>query len=319
MTTFTQVHSRDLPLVQLSSRRDQSETIVQSINELGFLLVEQELLSRSEIDLALALSAEFFQLPQAQKDSVSSETATQRKFGNVGYYRYRQETAVGASEADLKEFIHFGRLLDPQHRLFSIYGSNPFFLRPPGFHHMLETLYSKFSVLAEETLERIARAVSLDCGYLKDLTRDGNSILRALHYPPVVNYESGAQRAAAHTGINLLGLQPRSTSHGLQFWTPRSEWIAIDDLPDNWLTVNIGEMLQYISGGRLIATRHRVANGLGTQVDQDDRYTVVFFFHPDPTKQLVGPAGQGEIDAGDWLLDRLRAIKMIPNETGARR
>jgi isopenicillin N synthase-like dioxygenase len=114
-------------------------------------------------------------------------------------------------------------------------------------------------------------------------------------------------RAAAHTGIQLLGGQPRTTHPGLQFCLPNGEWVELDSSFKDSLLINIGDMLSYLLGGKIQPTLHRVVNG-GKELESVHRYCIVHFFHCDLAKQLQ-PLGNNEpIIAGDWLKDRLAKL-----------
>lgn len=121
-------------------------------------------------------------------------------------------------------------------------------------------------------------------------------------------------RAAPHTGINMLGLQPPSTSAGLQFCTPNGEWVTPKRIEPSWVTVNVGEMFSRVLGEAVPPTLHRVVNAQDGS-EKVDRYTIVYFFHANPLQKLMAlPRRDGtkadDVQVGDWLLERLRQIGM---------
>jgi len=90
-----------------------------------------------------------------------------------------------------------------------------------------------------------------------------NTLLRVLHYPPLTgNEEAGAIRAAAHEDINLLTILPAANEPSLEVQCQDDSWL---DVPSDFgnLIINIGDMLQEVSGRYFPSTTHRVVNLAG--------------------------------------------------------
>ena len=101
-----------------------------------------------------------------------------------------------------------------------------------------------------------------------------------MHYFPVENLddvEEGAVRAAAHGDINLITLLMGGSAKGLQAMNSNGEWVDVS--PDeNEIVINIGDMLQRHTNGRLKSTIHRVIN-LDKESMRFPRYSTPFFLH----------------------------------------
>jgi isopenicillin N synthase-like dioxygenase len=105
------------------------------------------------------------------------------------------------------------------------------------------------------------------------------TLLRVLHYPPLVGDEDpGAVRAAAHGDINLLTILPAATEPGLQVLGKDNAW---HDVPCDFglLIVNIGDMLEEASGHYYPSTVHRVLNPVGEGAKKS-RISMPLFLHP---------------------------------------
>lgn len=80
---------------------------------------------------------------------------------------------------------------------------------------MLE-LYSALEAFALSLLDGVGEYLGQPPSYFRDLTDQGNSVLRVIHYPDLGEVPVGAVRAAAHEDINLMTVLPASTRPGLE-------------------------------------------------------------------------------------------------------
>jgi isopenicillin N synthase-like dioxygenase len=158
----------------------------------------------------------------------------------------------------------------------------------------------------------LATALDVPRDYFEKLTLDGNSILRAIHYPPMTEFElPGSVRAAAHEDINLITLLVGATDSGLELLDRDGQWLAVESTPGQ-IVVDSGDMLSRITNEVIPATTHRVVN---PSDDTSDRYSMPFFCHPHPDAVLSCiPSCQGDgarypdITARDFLNQRLKEI-----------
>ena len=76
-------------------------------------------------------------------------------------------------------------------------------------------------------LEAIARYLGLAPDYFEDTVKDGNSILRLLHYPPIPG-DGPNVRAGAHEDINTITLLLGAEEAGLQLLDRDGDWLPVD-------------------------------------------------------------------------------------------
>jgi len=166
------------------------------------------------------------------------------------------------------------------------------------------------------------RAISIYLGlpenYFDARIRNGNSILRPIHYYPIENPEavpSDAVRAAEHGDINLITLLMGASADGLQVLRRDGKWIPITALPDQ-LVVNVGDMLERLTNKKLKSTIHRVVNPPRDRMNTP-RYSIPFFMHPRSEMSLAAlpscvdsenPQHWDDITAGKFLDQRLAEI-----------
>ena len=126
-------------------------------------------------------------------------------------------------------------------------------------------------------LKAIARYLKIDENYFEDAVRDGNSVLRALHYPPQSEPTGEHIRAGAHEDINAITLLLGAEEAGLELLTRDGRWIPVSPKPGE-LVINIGDMLQRLTNGKLRSTTHRVVNPAPDRASKA-RYSMPFFLH----------------------------------------
>ncbi|MGN6588927.1 MAG: isopenicillin N synthase family dioxygenase, partial [Sphingomicrobium sp.] len=167
-------------------------------------------------------------------------------------------------------------------------------------------------------LKAIARYLDLDQDYFEDAVQDGNSVLRALHYPPQNEPTGEHIRAGAHEDINAITLLLGAEEAGLELQTMDGRWIPVSPRPGE-LVINIGDMLQRLTNGKLRSTSHRVVNPTPDRASKA-RYSMPFFLHfrsdflIDALPQTVPPGEQAKwppITADEYLQERLREIKLV--------
>ena len=284
-----------------------------SFERYGFAVVADCDVPQATIDRALASARAFFALPDAVKRAyVVAGGAGQR-----GYTPFGVETAKGADHFDLKEFWHVGRELPPGHPYRAIFGDNLWPAEIPDFRRDLIGLYQALEALGYRLLRAIARHLGLADDFFDATVKDGDSILRLLHYPPVPAGASGV-RAGAHEDINAITLLLGAEEAGLEVLDRDGRWLAVNP-PPGALVVNIGDMLQRLTNGVLPSTSHRVVNPAPERRGVS-RYSTPFFLHFAPdylirTLPSCVTAGRPDrfaepITARDYLLERLREIKL---------
>jgi isopenicillin N synthase-like dioxygenase len=239
--------------------------------------------------------------------------------GARGYTPFGTEKAKDADVFDLKEFWHVGRTLPPGHPLEAFMAPNIWPAEVDGFRETMSALYAAFETAGARVLEAIALHLGRPRDFFAASIADGNSVMRLLHYPPLgEGAPEGAIRAAAHGDINTITLLLGAEEAGLELLTKAGEWHAID-VPPGALVINVGDMLERQTNGRLRSTTHRVVNPRG-EAARRARFSMPFFLHfrPDfliePLPECIDPDAATPpaepITAHDFLLQRLREINL---------
>lgn len=301
------LHDADLDPQGFSSK------LGRSFEEYGFAIIADHGIPQELIDRAEEKAKAFFALP----DAVKRGYALPGGGGARGYTPFGIETAKGASAHDLKEFWHVGRDLPPGHRFEAHMPGNVWPAEVPSFRDTFSELYAAFDQAGLKVLRAIARYLSIDPDFFFDTVRDGNSVLRLLHYPPQTEPTGEHIRAGAHEDINTITLLLGADEAGLELKTRDGRWIPVAPKSGE-LVINIGDMLQRLTNGRLRSTPHRVVNPAPDRAS-NARYSMPFFLHFRSDfliEALPGTVPPGEqpkwppITADDYLQERLREIKL---------
>lgn len=298
--------------ISLSRPMEQiSDELGRSFAEYGFGIVRDHTIPQELIDRAEAMARKFFDLQEGVKRGYHIEGGG----GARGYTPFGTEIAKDAIVHDLKEFWHVGRSLPDGHPLSSYMQPNIWPDELPAFRETFEELFSAFEETGGKILGAIALHLGLESDWFAKSVEDGNSVMRLLHYPPLpTDAPEGAIRAAAHGDINTITLLLGAEEAGLELLNKQGEWVPVSP-PPGALAVNVGDMLDRLTNGKLRSTTHRVVNPAG-EAARRSRYSMPFFLHfrPDfliePLEQCVdhGESPEPPILAHDYLLQRLREI-----------
>ncbi|MXO52323.1 isopenicillin N synthase family oxygenase [Erythrobacter gaetbuli] len=306
----------DIAVVSLAQPLENiADELGRSFQEYGFAVIRDHGIPQELIDRAEALSKEFFALPDETKRAYHIPGGG----GARGYTPFGTEKAKDAKVHDLKEFWHVGRELPEGHELAEYMAANVWPDEVDGFRETFSELYTAFEEAGGRVLEAIALHLGLPREFFAATVKDGNSVMRLLRYPPLEGAEAeGAIRAAAHGDINTITLLLGAEEAGLELLTKQDEWKAVD-VPEGALVINVGDMLDRLTNGKLRSTTHRVVNPRG-EAAYRARYSMPFFLHfrPDYTietlESCIDPARPDDhpapISSHDFLMQRLREINL---------
>lgn len=236
--------------------------------------------------------------------------------GQRGYIGKGKEHAKGRNTGDLKEFYHVGQeVADQNDPVANEYPANIWPAEVPSFQQNTMAAYKTLEAAGQDVLRALALFLNLPENYFDDKVKNGNSILRQIHYFPIEDPDAvpaDAVRAAEHGDINLITLLMGASADGLQVLRRDGKWIPITALPDQ-IVVNVGDMLQRLTNGVLRSTIHRVVNPPREKMNSS-RYSVPFFMHPRSEMSLAAlescvtpdnPKQEKDITAGEFLDERL--------------
>jgi len=309
----------NIPVVDLSDFLSgdpkRKESFVQQLGkayeEVGFVAVKNHGIPDALIADLYKYVESFFRLPsEVKKKYEKPELAGQR-----GYTSFGKEHAKGSDAPDLKEFFQFGQTVTDNDPVKEQYPENITVEEVPQFTPTLLEAYQNFEKSGRALLKAIALYLRLDENYFETYVHNGNSILRAIHYPPITKEPASAIRAEQHEDINLITLLVGASADGLEILSKSDQWVPVTSLPEQ-IVVNVGDMLQRLTNNRLKSTTHRVVNP-PREMWGSSRFSIPFFLHPKADMSLAclegcvdekHPKAYEDATAGEYLDERLREI-----------
>ena len=294
-----------------SQQQEFIKELTDAWKDIGFVTVYNHGVSQDLIDDFFTQIQNFFAL----------NTKTKLKYedfdngGQRGYTSFGREHAKGFDAPDLKEFWQIGQEVLDGDNIKKEYCDNIYVDILPKFNDAGRKLYKAFEESGAHILRAIAIYMNLDENYFTQKIHNGNSILRAIHYPPITSEPKTSIRAEQHEDINLITLLVGASAEGLQAQDIDGNWIPVMP-PKGHLVINVGDMLQRLTNNVLRSTPHRVINP-PKEKWHTDRFSIPFFLHPRSSMDLTclqscvskeRPIAYESITAGEYLEQRLREI-----------
>lgn len=282
--------------------------IGKAYEDIGFVALKGHFLDDTLVDNLYREVKQFFNLPLEVKQNYEIPGIG----GQRGYVSFGKESAKGKKEGDLKEFWHFGQYVEDDEERKKEYPENVEVKELEHFNRIGKETYGMLEKTAKYVLRALALHLDLEETYFDRYIHNGNSILRPIHYPPILKEPENAVRAAAHGDINLITLLMGAQGRGLQVQNHEGEWIDAIAEPDE-LMINVGDMLSRHTNNKLKSTIHRVVNP-PRELWGTSRYSIPFFMHPisemklDVLESCVdkdNPKRYEDITAGEFLNERL--------------
>lgn len=287
--------------LSIKNRRDFVTNLEISLRTTGFFFLKNHLIDPALLNRARAIFTQFFDQPE----EVRKRYSFPKEFYQRGYTPLRTEAGEFASnQPDEKHFFQVGAR---KVRVFDL----------PGFNTMTSKLFGQFQENYLILLQAIAESLELHTNYFDE--KAGNSIFRAIDYPPTENPLVDDDKATAggnltgmcatkHTDINMLTLL-FALEPGLQLWY-ENNWLPITNDP-GLIVVNCGDMLEHLTNGIYKSGLHRVVCERNVR-----RFSIPFFGHLNVWESIEPLAHLGEPDlsrfphkvVGKFLNQRLEQI-----------
>ncbi|KYQ92649.1 putative iron/ascorbate oxidoreductase [Tieghemostelium lacteum] len=271
-----------LPVIDISDLNREQEIakeISTACKENGFFYIKGHGIDQSLLDSLENKSRDFFSHPEAEKMQWRMELAKQAW---RGYFPLCGE--LTSNLPDWKEGLYLGTELDDSHPLVQkktpLHGRNLFPDFDKEFKSTILNYIESTTKLGHRLMELIALSLQLPRDYFQSKLTLGDPLIlfRLFNYPsqPEPQTKDGKPLwgVGEHTDYGLLTILYQDTIGGLEVKS-RGGWINAPPVP-NTFVINIGDMLDRMTGGLYRSTPHRVRlNTSGT-----DRLSFPLFYDP---------------------------------------
>lgn len=156
----------------------------------------------------------------------------------------------------------------------------------PGYMKLTREWMAACSGVCEHLLEAFSLGLGLPATALGERFGEiqrRQSLIKYIHYPPTPD---GGQGVGLHQDSLFLTLLLPGEEGGLEVQVPDGGFMRVDRKLDDQgrsaFVINLGEVMQQMTGGYFLATPHRVHA-------ERDRYVVAFFYGPVLEAQLNPP------------------------------
>jgi isopenicillin N synthase-like dioxygenase len=270
----------------------EAETIRQirhAAETVGFFYIADHGVPAAATKDILEQARRFFDLPLAQREAI----LLMRSPCYRGYLPFGARGSNTSRPPDILESFNVGPELGPDapevHAGTPLHGPNQWPENLPGFRSSVLAYYAELETLMQRLVDALALALELPREALRSQYRRPLTQLRLLHYPPQPPQIDDQFGVRAHQDTDFLTILLQDDKGGLEVCNHAGDWISAPPQPETFV-VNVGEMLELVTGGRFSATLHRVINRSGVE-----RYSVPFFISPD-FDTVLEPLPQWRVD-----------------------
>lgn len=292
MRTYRGDMMREIPRVDLAAatasparRREFAATVERGLREIGFVFVRTPDIARM-LPAAYAAYADVFGRPAEELERYRRPEIHHLR----GYTPVGVETAAacqrsgvdGEPQPDQRSCWLIGPEsvadMTLKDRFPAFYADNVWPDDAPAFHDNVISLYNALDGVGSTVLEALEPRLGYADGFFSGITRDASTALRPLCYPPITTEQIGrVVWGCRHTDGNLVSILPPSTGKGLAIKLRGGGWIE-GTAPQGHTIVQVGDMLQYLTGGQLRSAVHRI--DAPTAPTGQSRYSSPLFVYP---------------------------------------
>lgn len=259
----------DIPVIDLAAelasqgKESLAARIAQICHEIGFFVVTNHGVRAETRAAAFERSAEFFRLSMDQKLLIDKRNSR----------HFRGWEGEGAeytnNRPDIREQIDFWTAHTPRPVAIKpgylrLLGPNqwPPETLVPGFRTAIETWITEVEKLADTLLGLMCLGLGLDEKFLqREFGDECMSLCKVIKYPPTPAGQFGVN---AHHDAGILTVLATDDTPGLEIDFSKDHWIPVPVIDDG-LVINLGEVIQKMTGNYFVATPHRVTTSKARQ------------------------------------------------------
>lgn len=270
--SFSQIPQISLAAWTEGRDRAFARELVRACHEVGFFVLVDHPIDREAMDEYFDMVRAFFELPPEVKAQIDKRNSPHfRGWEQVGAeltdnrVDYREQLDLSTENAPYPA--------DALPAYLRIDGPNQWLPDEalPGFRATVTQMLARLEQVADTLMEALAVGLELPAdAFTRAFGERRHSLAKLITYPPTPPGEAGVN---SHHDAGFLTLLMQHGVSGLEALSPDGAWIPVPPRPGA-LVVNLGEMLQSMTGNYLVATTHRV-------IAHEPRLSSAYFHGPD--------------------------------------
>lgn len=265
---------QEIPLVSLVDV--DPDELCRICHEVGFFRLVDHGVDAAFVDAYFDAMRRFFELPEEAKATIDKSNSPWFR----GWERLGSE--LTDNSVDHREQIDVWTAHPPHDR-----DVDPVYLRLEGpnqwpddvlpeLRPLVERFQHEMGAIADRLMAVMCVGLGLEPDHLDRLFGERRmSLVKLIHYPATPAGEAGVN---PHHDAGFLTLLWQPGVEGLQAQNQDGDWIDVPPSRDA-IVVNLGEILQSMTGNYFVATNHRV-------ISPAERYTSGYFHGPDLRTRL---------------------------------
>ncbi len=283
-TTTTEAFT-EIPAISLAGWRNAgadreafARELVRVGHEVGFFTLVDHGVTDDFVDRYFALLEAFFALPEETKALIDKRQSPHFR----GWERVGAE--LTGNRVDYREQLDLSTenpayAPDALPAYLRLDGPNQWLPDEvlPGFRATVTQFLDQMAALADELMGILAVGLGLpEDAFRVAFGERPLSFAKLISYPPTPPGQAGVN---GHHDAGFLTILLQHGVGGLQALNQQGEWIDVPPIPGAFV-INLGEMLQSMTGNYLVATTHRV-------IADQQRYSSAYFHGPDLRASLA--------------------------------
>lgn len=262
--------SLELPLVDIAAlcdglahpqRGHAVEALITALSGVGFAVLHGHGVAAGVTqDMRAAVAAVFEEPRESYADFVVQKT-NYRGYVPLGYFTPNS----GSGDVDYYEAWKLHQETapdDPVCAQSNLYGPNRWPPIAAGVRNAVSAYWAEMDRVNRCVLQAICEGLGLKAAGVLDLLRKPLTNMTLLNYPGAMPQQGWGIHP--HKDFNFLTFLAHDPVGGLEVRRLDGSWLDARCPPDA-LVMNVGDMLELLTGGRLVSTPHRVVNRSGLQ------------------------------------------------------
>jgi isopenicillin N synthase-like dioxygenase len=258
-----------VPVVELGD----TTGLVSALSDVGFVAVRGHGVPDADRSAMRRLLVDLFAVDEDAKRRQAISRDDYRGFIPL---RFFSPNRAGMDPTDAFEGYKLHWECPPDHPVRSecaLYGSNRWATHLPEMAAVVGSWWTAMDALACRLVDGLADLLGLGGKTLASTRAAPLTNVTLLHYPKR-RADDPTPGFHPHKDITVVSILDPDPVGGLEVRTRDGTWVEAG-CPGDALLVNVGDLLEVWSGGRLVSTPHRVANPDGAE-----RYSAPFFVVP---------------------------------------